>query len=192
MDSRKLVVSVSLAVSIIGIVVWLVLSGLGDDDGSTQNETGSSSSEKIVTETTETDVAGVEAENDVAKVVTEKESEADTDEEPPEVVDDRPISLEGTITSGDDEPVLEGRIIVLHRVAWEGSFDAQKDRMNDDPFGALRELQSTLDELALSLPSAKTDDKGYYAVRGLEEGEHRVFVLHEDFLAHRDRDRCRT
>lgn len=152
MNSRKLVVSVSLGVSMIGVIGWLALPGPGDG-GLTQGETCSAaSSSGPAPESTGADAADAEQKNGAADVATSKAPETGPDDVPPEIVDDGPISIEGTVTDADGEPVLEAKIIVLHRGAWERRFRRRLDRMKDDPFRAIRGPQSTLDKLPCHYP----------------------------------------
>jgi protocatechuate 3,4-dioxygenase beta subunit len=101
---------------------------------------------------------------------------------------DLSVSIEGVVTDATGNAVAGARVTAVERKALEEAISRDEKLLEHAPLEALRAFRRSLDDLARRLPSTLTGAGGAYALRGLEDGEHRVVVLHPDHLACRGGD----
>ncbi len=99
-----------------------------------------------------------------------------------------PISIEGKVTGASGEPVPGARVAAVERQAVTEAISRDEKLLDRAPLAALRAFHRSLGDLAARLPSCRTAPDGTYALRGLPDGDHRVFVTHPDFLLHGEAD----
>jgi RNA polymerase sigma factor (sigma-70 family) len=96
-----------------------------------------------------------------------------------------PVSLAGTIRGDEGTPVRGARVWALETAAWASvAAEHEKDSPSRraDPARKILALKAAYLERAKAVPQARSSLDGAYEFRGLKEGEHRVIVLHPDFL----------
>ncbi len=185
MYSHKLLVSLCLAVVILGGIVWLVVSGPG---GSEPGDAGGPGAGTVAS----SDAATEDAADGPDKAKSSADADAVASEDkagdaaPPPVVDDRPVAIEGKVTDAKGAGVPDAVVVVLDRFVWEKEVGTVRPEMNRNPFEGLRNVHESLAAAAARMPRFATDDEGVYRVRGLDDGDYRVFVSHGDFLPHRE------
>jgi len=186
MRPRQVAVSLSLALAIVAVLVWWTLSG-GDGDPS-RDASNTGTSDVVADDASDRAAGGAQsaAIDALAGVDAEALAPEAAPIDAPEVVDDRPVSIEGVVRDRAGAPVVSARVVAIDDAALAQGFDDAGQRLDRDPLVAIQAMRASLDELAADLARAETGDEGRYRLRGLAPGEHRVVVAHPDFLVHRD------
>lgn len=185
MESRKLVISVSLAVLILCGLVYLLVAVLGKPGVSTKPaEDGiAAPAEPEGTE----DLAGPSRTRENPGGASSAEaSEGEPEAAAAAITDTRPVSIEGRVTGTEGQGIPQARLVVLEKKAWEETIERDRRRLDRNPFEAMRAFEESLRAVAQTMPSTESDDDGMYQLRGLKEGDFRVFASHADFLPHRE------
>jgi len=187
MRSRKLFLSVSLSLLILGALVAVALLGPWNLAGrpSIRDKAvapaGGLESTHAVAPASVPSTASGEGQGEMAP---EPKGQAG----PAELDDALPVSIEGKVSDGGGNAVPGARVVAQDRGAWMGILEKGRQRLDQDPFTAIRDFQEALSALAKRLPSTRTGDDGVYRLRGLSDGEYRVIVTHGDFVPHQAED----
>jgi protocatechuate 3,4-dioxygenase beta subunit len=99
-----------------------------------------------------------------------------------------PVSIEGKVSDASGAPVAGARVAAIERRALAAAIARDEKLLDRAPIEALRAFRRSMADFEKRLPSCRSAEDGAYALRGLSDGEHRVVVVHPDFIVHAEEE----